>query len=263
VKLSAEQVKKLPRILHSEFAFMNARRSFVVAALVLAASAIGNRVVTAQVVQTASQQPFGASAAANRQAVTNMVPANVAGTTSAAPTAAAAASPIDSAAMEAEKEQIWNSPDMLRARAWLKDYCSKSAKVTPEMAKQYESELANMSPNQMRIYLMKFDEEEQQRQQQNTMFQQHNDYLMQRAMAVHKQTQQGYAAMNQAQSSAAQDAQQQFTEQREQAQQNQENKQLDQTPAYGGPYGGYFYGANPGYGAWNNGGGVHYHYHFN
>jgi len=79
-------------------------------------------------------------------------------------------------------------------------------------------------------------------------------------MAAHKQTQQGYAAMNQAESSAAQSAQQGFMEQREQAQQNQENKQLDQTPSYGGPYGGYFYGANPGYGPWNSGG-VHYHYH--
>jgi hypothetical protein len=246
---------------------MNASRSFLVAALVLAVSVIGDRVVTAQVVETASQQPFGASAAANRQAVSNMATPNNANAAQVPPQAAAApaASPIDAAAMEAEKDQIWNSPEMLRARAWLKDYCSKSARVTPEMAKQYESELANMTPNQMRIYLMKFDQEEQQRQQQYSMYQQQNEYLMQRAMAAHKQTQQGYAALNQAQSSAAQNAQQQFTEQREQAQQNQENKRIDQTPYYGGtyyggPYGGYFYGANPGYGPWNNGG-VHYHYH--
>src|SRR4051794_34589153 len=68
-------------------------------------------------------------------------------------------SPSNAQAIQAEREEIWNSPDMLRARAWLKDYCSKSPKVTPEMAKQYESELANMSPNQMRLYLMKFDEQ--------------------------------------------------------------------------------------------------------
>jgi len=82
--------------------------------------------------------------------------------------------PQNTQAVQAEREEIWNSPDMLRARAWLKDYCSKSAKVTPEMAKQYESELANMSPNQMRLYLMKFDEQEQMRQQQYAMFQQAN-----------------------------------------------------------------------------------------
>src|SRR3954451_15450805 len=100
--------------------------------------------------------------------------------------------------VQAERDQIWNSADMLRARAWLKDYCSKSAKVTPEMAKQYESELANMSPNQMRLYLMKFDEEEQQRQQQYAMFQQANTAGLQEAVAAHRQTQKGYAAMNQA-----------------------------------------------------------------
>jgi hypothetical protein len=229
---------------------MNACRSLV-AALIFAASAVGSSTAIAQTVQTAPPQPFGAAAAANRQAVTNMGTA----------TTSNAAVPADAAAMEAEKEQIWNSPDMLRARAWLKDYCSKSVKVTPEMAKQYEAELASMTPNQMRIWLMKFDEQEQQRQQQTAMFQQHNEYLMQRAMAAHRQTQQGYAAMNQAESSAAQNAEQQINEQRAQAQQNQENKQLDQTPYYGGPYGGYFYGASPGYGPWNGGGGVHYHYH--
>ena len=111
--------------------------------------------------------------------------------------------PGNTQAVQAEREEIWNSPDMLRARAWLKDYCSKSAKVTPEMAKQYENELANMSPNQMRLYLMKFDEQEQMRQQQYAMFQQANSAGLKEAVAVHRQTQQGYAAMNQAESAAA------------------------------------------------------------
>jgi len=248
----------MPCALVSEIVPMNATRSYIAAALVIAASAIGSRHVNAQVSPNVPPQPYGSSAAANRAAVANMAPnAGNAAASAAAP--AGAAAPADAAAMEAEKEEIWNSPDMLRARAWLKDYCSKSVKVTPEMAKQYEQELANMTPNQMRIYLLKFDAEEQQRQQQNAYFQQQNEYLMQRAMAAHRQTQQAYSALNQAQSSAAQNAQQQFTEQREQAQQNVENKQLDQTPYYGGPYGGYFYGANPGYGPY--GGGIHYHYH--
>ena len=181
-----------------------------------------------------------------------------------------APAPIDATAvpaapvnLDAEREQIWNSPDMLRARAWLKDFCSKSAKVTPEMAKQYETELANMTPNQMRIWLMKFDEEEQQRQAQYSMFQQHNEYLMRQAMAAHRQTQQAYSALNEAQSAAAQNAQQGFTEQRDTAQQNQENKRLDQG-SYGYP-GGYGYGYGPygfsPYGPFGDGG-VHYHYHF-
>jgi hypothetical protein len=161
--------------------------------------------------------------------------------------------------LEAEKEQIWNSADMLRARAWLKDYCSKSAKVTPEMAKQYEAELANMSPNQMRLWLMKFDEEEQQRQQQYAMFQQANQAMLNQAKAAHKQTQQAYNAINQASTQAAMNAQQQINEQRDVAQQAQLDKQVEQSGPY--PYAPFYGGGYGGYGIPFGAGGVHYHYH--
>ncbi len=161
--------------------------------------------------------------------------------------------PSSPANVAAEREQIWDSPDMLRARAWLKDYCSKSVKVTPEMAKQYETELANMSPNQMRLWLMKFDEEEQQRQQQSAMFQQANAAGLQQAMAAHRQTQQGYAAINQAETAAAQNAQGQINEQREAAQNAQQNKMLYQSGPY--PYSSPYSFGPYGYG------GIHYHYH--
>jgi hypothetical protein len=162
------------------------------------------------------------------------------------------------ASIDAEREQIWNSPDMLRARAWLKDYCSKSAKVTPEMAKEYETELANMTPKQMKIWLMKFDEEEAQRQQSYAMYHQANQAGLQQAMAAQRQTRQAYAAMNQAETAAAQNAQQQINEQRQAAQQAAEDKRLEQS-AYpeGNGYGPYGFSPYAPFGY----GGVHYHYH--
>jgi hypothetical protein len=163
-------------------------------------------------------------------------------------------SPANAQAIQAERDEIWNSPDMLRARAWLKDYCSKSAKVTPEMAKQYETELANMSPNQMRLYLMKFDEQEQMRQQQYAMFQQQNSAGLREAAAMHKQTQQGYAAMNQAESAAANQEEGTITEQRESEQNAQQDRMFDSN-SYGYPYGSGGYGGP-------YGGGIQYHYHF-
>ena len=36
----------------------------------------------------------------------------------------AQAPPRTSGSEQAEREKIWNSPNMLRARAWLQDYCS-------------------------------------------------------------------------------------------------------------------------------------------
>jgi len=153
------------------------------------------------------------------------------------------------AQMDAEREQIWNSPNMLRARAWLQDYCSKSAKVTPEMAKQYQQELANMTPNQLRLWLAKFDHEEEQRQQQYAFWQQAHAAQVQHAQSVNRATQQAYAAMNKAQSESAELEQQQIDVQREEAQAAAETKQLDTM----GPYPNYW--SYPGYG------GLHYHYH--
>jgi hypothetical protein len=167
--------------------------------------------------------------------------------------------PPTQAEIAAEREKIWDSPDMLRARAWLKDYCSKSAKVTPEMAAAYQQELANMTPTQLKLWLLKFDEQEEQRQAQYQMFQQANAAHLQQAAAARKQTQQAYANINQAESQAAQNAQEQINEQRQAMQQAQENKQLEMSTPYAYPllpYGAYGYGAYP-YG----GAGIQYHYH--
>lgn len=174
---------------------------------------------------------------------------------------AAAAPQKTQAEMNAEREQLWDSPDMLRARAWLKDYCSKSAKVTPEMAQAYQKELQSMSTTQLKLWLLKFDEQEEQRQAQYQTFQAANAAGLQQAMAAHKQTQQAYAALNQAQSQAAQNAQGEINEQRAQAQQAQQDKQLEMSTP--GPYGGYYGGGTYGpYGGYPfGGGGIQYHYH--
>jgi hypothetical protein len=145
-----------------------------------------------------------------------------------------------------EREQIWNSPQMLRARAWLQDYCSKSKKVTPETAKKYMQELENLSPTQMKLWLLKFDEQEEQRQQQYAFWQQSNAASVQHAQAMNRQAQENLNTINQAQSESAQVAQQRIEQQREQAEQIGADKQL-------GPYGPYPYGP------W--GGGYHVHYH--
>lgn len=151
-----------------------------------------------------------------------------------------------------EREQIWNSPQMLRARAWLQDYCSKSKKVTPEMAKEYMTELENLSPAQMRLWLVRFDHEEEQRQQQYAFWQQGNALALQHAQQVNQQTQQAYNAINQAQSESAELSQQRIDEQRAMSQEAGLDKQM--APYYGGyPYNPY--GLFPGYG------GYHIHYH--
>jgi hypothetical protein len=70
--------------------------------------------------------------------------------------------------IEAEREKIWTSPEMLSARAWLETYFERSAKISDEQAKKYMDELKTMFPDQMQIWLMKFQADRESRKQQTT-----------------------------------------------------------------------------------------------
>lgn len=156
--------------------------------------------------------------------------------------------------MSPEAAKIWNSPQMLRARAWLYDRISKSAKIPPAEGQKYIQVLENMTPDEMKLWLMKFDEEEEQRQGQYAFWQQGQQALAQQGMAVHRATQQAYANINKEETAAAEQEQGQLNEQ---AAARQDREFENQFMPYGtypySPYGGY--GTYPGYG------GIHYHYH--
>lgn len=141
---------------------------------------------------------------------------------------------------------------MLRARAWLQDYCSKSARITPEMAKRYQTELANLTPTQMELWLLKFDHAEEQKQQQTAFFQQANEIGLKQAAAAHRATQRSLSEFDQEQTQAANQEEQQIQEQREFSQSEVQENQ----PAPMGAYYPYPAGWNPG------NGGLHLHYHY-
>ena len=161
--------------------------------------------------------------------------------------------------VDAEREKIWDSPQMLRARAWVKDYCAHSAKISPEEAKEYEAELANLSPKQMKLWLLKFQHEEEMIQQQQQAFNQSRQADVAQAKALHKQMNQAYSNINADETKAAQTEEGSIKQQQEFAQEDSLQKTADQgaaatdlmTPFFGG------YGAYGGYGY----GGVHYHFH--
>jgi hypothetical protein len=178
----------------------------------------------------------------------------------AAPAAASAAYPAGgNAAMDAEREKIWESPQMLRARAWVKDYCAHSAKITPDEAKEYEAELANLSPKQMKLWLLKFQHEEEMIQQQQQMFNSSRQADVGQAMALHKQMKQSYADINKGETAAAQTAENSVKQQQEFTQEDSLQKSADRdaadTALQTQPYWGY--GGYGGYGF----GDVHYHFH--
>jgi len=149
------------------------------------------------------------------------------------------------ASMDAERAQIWNSPNMLRARAWLQDYCATSAKVKPGEGEKYMNELANMTPTQMKLWLMKFDEEEDAKQQQQALWKHAHSAALSQAMAADRASQQSLASISSEETQAAGQAEQQINEETQNEQNLEGDKQIEQG-AYGP--GGY-------------GDGIHYHFH--
>lgn len=181
------------------------------------------------------------------------------------------------AAMDAERAKIWNSPAMLRGRAWLHDYCARSAKVTPAQAQEYMTELENMSPSQMRLWLLKFQEQEEMLHQQQAAFNVQRQAGVQQAVGINQATQQAYANINQDETEKAQTAEQSINEQTQFSQQTGLQKSADRDYAatmnslpWGaawanqspwGPYAGYPMGGPGPYGAGGGAGHYHVHYH--
>jgi hypothetical protein len=188
-------------------------------------------------------------------------------------TRTATGSTASAANTDAEREKIWNSPSMLRARAWVQEYCERSAKITPEEAKQYQTELANLSPVQMKLWLLKFQHEEDTIRQQQADFERGRQASLAQASMYRQQYQQAGDNINRDETMAAENEEQSLQTQAAEASQRQDQKQQDlaisaaQTDdALGGGYGawGLGYGLGGGYSYGVGGFGappVHVHVH--
>ena len=116
-------------------------------------------------------------------------------------TAPEAATPVpntySATAYDAERDKIWNSPRMLRARAWVQEYCQRSAKISPEEASQYLAELERLTPIQMKLWLLKFDEEQEQIDRQQAAFDQAREASVAHARSINEATEQAYSRISQ------------------------------------------------------------------
>jgi len=165
------------------------------------------------------------------------------------------------AGMDPAAAKIWTSPQMIKARQWLAVYCARSAKVTPAEAKQYMSELEGMSAVQMKLWLLKFDEQDEIQQRQYQAWQRAHQVSLKQALAMQRAISQSYSNINRDETQAAESEEGELKQQQgEESDMAQDKMQeLDtpglETPDYVGPYMGYGY---PGYGGL---GGIHYHFH--
>jgi hypothetical protein len=168
--------------------------------------------------------------------------------------------------MSAEQLKIWNSPTMLRARAWVQEYCQRSAKITPEQAAEYMQELERLTPTQMKLWLLKFQEQEEMIQRQQAAFEKSRQADVQGALAAEQRTRQAYANINRDESAAAGAAEQSLAETRQTATDRELQNDADSDaaatalttePVYPSGYGLYGY-----YGGYPAAAVNHYHFHY-
>ncbi len=168
---------------------------------------------------------------------------------------------LSAGASSSEREAAWNDPAMLRARAWLNDYCKSSDLVSEAQAAAHLQTLETMSPDEMKLFAMTHDavtsshpvaQVHQVQQQalehakqaaaaQQWWYKNVHKAEMQQAMQADAGTQQAYANIEQGESGAANQAESQLRSEQAFAEQNQTAK-LDElnnpfpTTGYADPY---------------------------
>jgi hypothetical protein len=102
-----------------------------------------------------------------------------------------------------ERGKIWNSPEMLRARAWLEEYFRVTRKYTPEQKQEYRQHLQEMTAPQMEMWLMRFQQDRQAAQKDNRAEQQVRGAAVSQDLGVIQQNRRVLQNINQGENAAA------------------------------------------------------------
>ena len=163
--------------------------------------------------------------------------------------------------IDKERTAIWDSAEMVAAREWLVDHMARSARITPSQSQRYMEELKRLSPEQMKLWLITFEEQQAERNRQNQTFESARQMSVDRAMQANQASQQAAENVTRTRNQAAQTAQESIRNQQQAAQQRSQQLTSDrdaaaqamlQPSAYiwlntapWGPYAGYPIGGGP------------------
>ena len=162
------------------------------------------------------------------------------------PAASRAADPAaDAKQADDAREKVWNSPEMLHARAWLESYFSVSRKYTPEKAAEYRLALSKMSAPEMELWLMKFEHDRALSRSQEAAWEQQRRIEVSRDEAALAQARQALNNVNRGNNQAAAAAQKVITQQGQEAERNFQQNAAEQSQfinnEYNRPYVPYYY----------------------
>jgi hypothetical protein len=116
-------------------------------------------------------------------------------------------------AMEAQRLAIWDSKEMLEAREWLVDHMARSAQITPSQSKRYMEELERLNAQQLKLWLMTFEEQQAERARQRETFERARQQSVDNAMRENQAAQKAAENINRTRSDAAKMAQESLNNQ--------------------------------------------------
>lgn len=121
------------------------------------------------------------------------------------------------AELEEERAKIWNSPEMVAAREWLVDHMARSAQITPSQSKRYMEELERLNAQQLKLWLMTFEEQQAERARQQQTFERARQQSVENAIRQNEARQQQAENINRTRDQAAQMARETLATQQQQA----------------------------------------------
>lgn len=120
--------------------------------------------------------------------------------------------------IEAERKAIWESPPMVSAREWLEDHMGRSAQITPSQASRYMKELERLTPTQMKLWLITFEEQQAERARSRETFEGARQMSVDNAMRANEAAQRAQENVQRTRNEAARMAQDSINSQQQTAQ---------------------------------------------
>ncbi len=116
-------------------------------------------------------------------------------------------------ALEAERLAIWQSAEMVEAREWLVDHMARSARISPSQSKRYMDELERLNAQQLKLWLITFEEQQAERARQRQNFEAARQLSVDNAMRENQAAQQAAENINRTRNEAAKMAQESIANQ--------------------------------------------------
>jgi len=114
---------------------------------------------------------------------------------------------------EAEQLRIWNSPQMVEAREWVRDHSRRSVRFTPQDAEVYLARLRQMSPQQMQQWLRRYDAKQASIARSQEVAKAGRQMAIAKAQAWHQNVRQSYSNIKLGQDQASLMAQSEYRQQ--------------------------------------------------